>query len=101
MVPSSIPNFEITRNPGAFVENAKVNVGKLYLRQIMAGSAVNQSDVILPNAVTGLGKTGVSNWAIYDGAGSQANLVANGQGMYTYAGNWTNGSPWCLRSKGT
>lgn len=57
-------NFKVTCGFGGIVENAKVNVGKLYLRQIFAGCNANQSDVIEPNAVTGLGKTGVNNWGI-------------------------------------
>jgi hypothetical protein len=76
--------FKVTRILGGVVENAQV-IGKLYLRQI---TGTNQSYVIEPNAVTGLGEIGVNNWAIYDGTGSQANLVANGQGMYTYTVNW-------------
>ncbi|OQU88821.1 hypothetical protein SORBI_3002G100832 [Sorghum bicolor] len=81
-------SFKITRGLGGLMENAKVNVGKLYLRQIYSGWDANQSDVIQPHPETGLGKTGVSNWAIYDGASSKAKLVAKGQGMYTQAGNW-------------
>jgi hypothetical protein len=82
--------FTVTRGFGGVVENAKVNVGKLYLRQIFAGSGTNQSDVIQPNAVTGLGKTAVNNWGIYDGPTSKAKLVAKGHGMHTFAGKWSN-----------
>uniref|UniRef100_A0ACD5XXM6 Uncharacterized protein n=1 Tax=Avena sativa TaxID=4498 RepID=A0ACD5XXM6_AVESA len=76
---------------GTMVENAKVNISKLYLRQIFAGCGANQSDVIEPNAVTGLGKTVVNNWGIYDGPGSMANLVAKTHGMHTLAAKyWSN-----------
>ncbi|CAN6362584.1 unnamed protein product [Urochloa humidicola] len=81
----------VTRGYGGIVENAKVNVGRLYLRQIMTGWDANQLDVIEPNAVTGLGKTAVNNWGIYDdGAGSKAKLVAKTHGMHTLAGKWSN-----------
>jgi hypothetical protein len=78
-------NFKVTRGFAGTAENTKVNVGKLYLRQIFGGPGANQSDVIRRE---GLGKTVVSNWGIYDGAGPKAKLVANTHGMQTYAGNW-------------
>jgi hypothetical protein len=83
-------HFKVTRGFGGIVENAKVNVDRLYLRQIMTGWDANQSDVIVPNAVTGLGKTAVNNWGIYDSAGSKAKLVAKTHGMHTFAGKWSN-----------
>ncbi|KAF7046075.1 hypothetical protein CFC21_055124 [Triticum aestivum] len=83
-------NFKVTCDFGGTVENAKVNVSKLYLRQIFAGCNANQSNVIQPNAATGLGKTVVNNWGIYDGPCSQAKLVAHGHGMHTLAGKWSN-----------
>ncbi|VAI69286.1 unnamed protein product [Triticum turgidum subsp. durum] len=83
-------NFKVTRGFGGITENAKVNVDRLYLRQIMTGWDANQSDVIQPNAVTGLGKTAVNNWGVYDGAGSKAKLVAKTHGMHTLAGKWSN-----------
>ena len=46
--------------------------------------------MIEPNAVTGLGKTAVNNWGVYDGAGSKAKLVAKTHGMHTLAGKWSN-----------
>jgi len=85
-----IVTFKVARGFGGIVENAKVNVDRLYLRQIRAGWDANQSDVIQPNAVTGLGRTAVNNWAVYDGAGSNANLVAKTHGMHTLAGKWSN-----------
>jgi hypothetical protein len=51
---------------------------------------MNQSDVITTNPATGLGQTAVNNWRIYDGVGSGAELVAYGQGLHTFAGNWQN-----------
>uniref|UniRef100_A0A453QHH1 Dirigent protein n=1 Tax=Aegilops tauschii subsp. strangulata TaxID=200361 RepID=A0A453QHH1_AEGTS len=84
------PNFKVTRGFGGIAENAKVNVDRLYLRQILTGWDANQSDVIQPNAVTGLGKTAVNNWGVYDGAGSKAKLVAKTHGMHTLAGKWSN-----------
>ncbi|KAM3206787.1 hypothetical protein ACQJBY_062136 [Aegilops geniculata] len=83
-------DFKVTCDFGGTVENAKVNVGKLYLRQIFAGCNANQSDVIQPNAATGLGKTVVNNWGIYDGPCSEAKLVAKTHGMHTLAGKWSN-----------
>ncbi|KAM3196156.1 hypothetical protein ACQJBY_072033 [Aegilops geniculata] len=83
-------NFKVTRGFGGITENAKVNVDRLYLRQVMTGWDANQSDVIQPNAVTGLGKTAVNNWGVYDGAGSKAKLVAKTHGMHTLAGKWSN-----------
>uniref|UniRef100_A0ACD6AD73 Uncharacterized protein n=1 Tax=Avena sativa TaxID=4498 RepID=A0ACD6AD73_AVESA len=88
---ASSANFEFT--PTSFVtgiHNRKISFGKLFLRQVFAGSATNQSAVIQANAATGLGETAVNNWGIYDGLGSGAQLVAYGQGMHTYAGNWQN-----------
>ncbi|XP_020197739.1 uncharacterized protein [Aegilops tauschii subsp. strangulata] len=83
-------DFKVTCDFGGTVENAKVNVGNLYLRQIFAGCNTNQSDVIQPNAATGLGKTVVNNWGIYDGTCSEAKLVAQTHGMHTLAGKWSN-----------
>ncbi|KAF7046062.1 hypothetical protein CFC21_055112 [Triticum aestivum] len=83
-------NFKVTRGFGGIAENVKVNVDRLYLRQVMTGWDANQSDVIQPNAVTGLGKTAVNNWGVYDGAGSKAELVAKTHGMHTLAGKWSN-----------
>ncbi|VAH98857.1 unnamed protein product [Triticum turgidum subsp. durum] len=83
-------NFKVTRGFGGIAENAKVNVDRLYLRQVMTGWDANQSDLIQPNAVTGLGKTAVNNWGVYDGAGSKAELVAKTHGMHTLAGKWSN-----------
>jgi hypothetical protein len=88
---ASPANFEVTRATfGEVLHNTKISFGKLFLRQILVGSGTNQSDVIEADAATGLGKTAVNNWAIYDGLASNANLVAYGQGMHTYAGNWQN-----------
>jgi hypothetical protein len=88
---ASSANLEVTRSTfGVVVHNTKINFSKLYLRQILSGSGTNQSDVIESNAATGLGQTAVNNWGIYDGVGSGANLIAYGQGMHTYAGNWQN-----------
>jgi len=88
---ASPANFEATPTSfGVFIHNTKINYGRLYLRQVISGSGTNQSDVIEPNAATGLGQTTVNNWEIYDGLGSDAKLVAYGQGMHTYAGNWQN-----------
>ena len=67
------------------MENAKVNVGKLYLHQVFAGWNANQSNVIQRE---GLGQTAVNNWRIYDGPGAQAKLVAQTHGMHTLAGKW-------------
>ncbi|XP_044361936.1 uncharacterized protein [Triticum aestivum] len=83
-------NFKVTPGFGGITENAKVNIDMLYLRQIMTGWEANQSDVINPNTVTGLGKTVVNNWGIYDGPGSKAKLVAKTHGMHTFAGKWSN-----------
>uniref|UniRef100_A0ACD6AD37 Uncharacterized protein n=1 Tax=Avena sativa TaxID=4498 RepID=A0ACD6AD37_AVESA len=88
---ASLATFEVTpTRVGAGLHNRKITFGKLFLRQILAGSGTNQSDVIEANTATGLGKTTVNNWEIYDGLVSSAQLVAYGQGMHTYAGNWQN-----------
>ena len=83
-------NFKVTRGFGGITENAKVNIDMLYLRQNMTGWEANQTDVINLNTVTGLGKTVVNNWGIYDGPGSKAKLVAKTHGMHTLAGKWSN-----------
>uniref|UniRef100_A0ACD6A8R6 Uncharacterized protein n=1 Tax=Avena sativa TaxID=4498 RepID=A0ACD6A8R6_AVESA len=88
---ASSANFEFTPTSfGTGIHNRKISFGKLFLRQVFAGSATNQSPVIQANTATGLGETAVNNWGIYDGLGSGAELVAYGQGMHTYAGNWQN-----------
>jgi hypothetical protein len=59
------------------------------LRQIY-GANPNQSIVIEANSSTGLGETGVNDWAIYDGPSDEANLIAHAQGIHVSAGNWYN-----------
>lgn len=82
-------NFQITPR-SALVEGKELNFSNLFLFHTPIGSSPNQSAITEANATTGLGRTVVHNWLIYDGPGSNATLVARAQGLHTYAGNWQN-----------
>uniref|UniRef100_A0ACD5UGQ7 Uncharacterized protein n=1 Tax=Avena sativa TaxID=4498 RepID=A0ACD5UGQ7_AVESA len=87
---ASPANSQATRGSPVALQYTKIDLSKLYLRQVFSGSATNQSGVIDANTATGLGQAAVNNWAIYDGIGSDAKLVAHAQGMHIFAGNWHN-----------
>jgi hypothetical protein len=72
------------------LENAELNYSGLYLQQVFSGPNANQAKIVSQDASTGLGETAVNNWAIYDGVGQEANLVARAQGLHIYAGSWYN-----------
>lgn len=84
-------NFEITHYEGALVENTKISFRNLYLRRFSSGPDKNQLVLIDGYGSTDLGLTAANNWAIYDGIGPEAELVARAQGLHTnVAGNWYN-----------
>ncbi|XP_044345964.1 uncharacterized protein [Triticum aestivum] len=84
-------NFEITQYEGALVENTKISFRNLYLRRFSSGPEKNQLVLIDGYGSTDLGLTAANNWAIYDGTGPDAKLVAHAQGLQTnVAGNWYN-----------
>ena len=84
-------NFEITQYEGALVENTKISFRNLYLRRFSSGPEKNQLVLIDGYGSTDLGPTAANNWAIYDGTGPDAKLVAHAQGLQTnVAGNWYN-----------
>uniref|UniRef100_A0ACD5YBB4 Uncharacterized protein n=1 Tax=Avena sativa TaxID=4498 RepID=A0ACD5YBB4_AVESA len=84
-------NFEITQYQGALVENTRLYVDKLYLRQIWSGDNPNQTPVIEGDDTRKeYGRTLVNNWAIYDSLAEDAELVANARGIHVNAVDWYN-----------
>ena len=83
-------NFKATPCAAAVLENTKLDFQSLYLRRIVSGPNKNQSTVIDGYGNTDFGLTSVNNWAIYDGAGQDAKLVARAKGMRMNAVDWCN-----------
>uniref|UniRef100_A0ACD5WLU4 Uncharacterized protein n=1 Tax=Avena sativa TaxID=4498 RepID=A0ACD5WLU4_AVESA len=83
--------FEITSYQGALVEDTRLYVDKLYLRQVWSGKTPNQTPVIEGDDTRKeYGRTLVNDWAIYDGLAPDAELVANGRGIHVNAVDWYN-----------
>nr|UDO48201.1 PH02Gene03445.t1 [Phyllostachys edulis] len=82
-------NFQITPCV-ALVESNEINFRSLYLYHTWVSPNLNQAEIIEKNSSTGMGMTSVNNWTVYDGPGPNATLVARGQGLHIYAGNWHN-----------
>ncbi|XP_052139285.1 mannose/glucose-specific lectin-like [Oryza glaberrima] len=74
----------------ALMEGKEFNFSNLYLHHTYGGPKPNQSTIINNNGSTGLGMTAVNNWAVYDGFGSDAKVVAHAHGLHIYAGDWHN-----------
>jgi hypothetical protein len=72
------------------MEGKEFNFSNLYLHHTYGGPKPNQSTIINNNGSTGLGMTAVNNWAVYDGLGSDAKVVAHAHGLHIYAGDWHN-----------
>uniref|UniRef100_A0ACD5Z0V7 Uncharacterized protein n=1 Tax=Avena sativa TaxID=4498 RepID=A0ACD5Z0V7_AVESA len=87
---ASPSNLQINPYRGSLLVNTQFNLSKLYMHRLFAGPSPNQEKIIEGNAATQFGETAVNNWAIYDGAGSGAELIARAQGMHMNAGNWYN-----------
>jgi hypothetical protein len=84
-------NYDICPYEGALVENTKINIHKLYLRQFSSGPERNQLVILDGYGPKDLGMTSAVNWAVYDGVGPDAKLVAHVQGLRMKAGgNWYN-----------
>ncbi|KAF7103618.1 hypothetical protein CFC21_104592 [Triticum aestivum] len=83
-------NFKVTSHSGALVENTKLDFQSLYLHRFISGDKKNQYVVIDGFGSTDLGLTTINNWAIYDGAASDAKLVAHAKGMRMNAADWCN-----------
>jgi hypothetical protein len=81
-------SFQITPFVSA-IENTELNFHNLYLEQIYSGSNTNQSKLI-PGDATYFGETAVNNWAIFEGIGQDAKLVAHAKGMHMQAVDWYN-----------
>jgi hypothetical protein len=81
-------NFQITPFVSA-IENTELNFRNLYLEQIYSGPNTNQSKLISGYA-TYFGETAVNNWAIFEGIGQDAKLVAHAKGMHMQAVDWYN-----------
>lgn len=75
---------------GAFTEGNELNFQGLYLYHTPKGSKANQASIIENKKPIGIGATVVNNWAVYDGPGPDAKLVARAQGFHIHAGNWVN-----------
>ncbi|EAZ20031.1 hypothetical protein OsJ_35630 [Oryza sativa Japonica Group] len=86
----------------ALMEGKEFNFSNLYLHHTYGGPKPNQSTIINNNGSTGLGMTAVNNWAVYDGLGSDAKVVAHAHGLHIYAGDLVAIIPsaWYLRMKG-
>ncbi|OQU88775.1 hypothetical protein SORBI_3002G093800 [Sorghum bicolor] len=82
-------NLQVTPSAAAFAEWNELNLQGLYLYHTPLGTEANQAQVI-DTAPIGIGATVVNNWAVYDGAGPDATLVARAQGLHIQAGNWVN-----------
>lgn len=82
-------NFQITPFPG-LIENTEFTFRNLYLHQIYSGANTNQSTIIFGDTYTQFGLTAVNNWAIYDGVGPDAKVVAHAKGMHMNTVNWYN-----------
>jgi hypothetical protein len=74
----------------AFTEWNELKFEGLYLFHTPLGSGANQAQVIDNKTPIGIGATVVNNWAVYDGPGPNAKLVARAQGLHIQAGNWVN-----------
>lgn len=70
------------------MENARLNFSNLYLRRIISGPSANQLEIIRGDNSTRLGQTAVNNWALYDGVGPDAEVVAHAKGMHMNAAGW-------------
>lgn len=79
--------YEITSR-GALIKGREFNFSNLYLYHIYNSSEPNQQQIIDNVSSTAMGGLTVNNWTVYDGVASDATLVARGQGLHTYAGNW-------------
>nr|XP_040258924.1 uncharacterized protein LOC120976149 [Aegilops tauschii subsp. strangulata] len=76
---------------GAMAAGWEISFRNLYLRRLSSAPDKNQLVLIDGYGSTNLGLTAANNWSIYDGAGSDAKLVARAQGLQTnVAGNWYN-----------
>jgi hypothetical protein len=83
--------FEVTSHQGASVENTRLYVDKLYLRQFWAGDHTNQTPVIEGDHTRlEYGRTLVQDWGIYDSLAEDAELVARGRGIHVNAVDWYN-----------
>uniref|UniRef100_A0ACD5Z2V2 Uncharacterized protein n=1 Tax=Avena sativa TaxID=4498 RepID=A0ACD5Z2V2_AVESA len=85
-------NLQITPFRGSALENTQFNLRNLFLHQIVSGDDRNQAILIdgKPTPSTNFGQTAVNDWAIYEGVGSDATLVARAQGMHMRADSFYN-----------
>lgn len=83
------PNFHASAFDGS-VQNTEFKFSSLYLHHIFSGSNPTQANIIVGDATTKLGRTSVHDWAIYDGVGPGAKVVARAQGLHINAGSWHN-----------
>lgn len=72
------------------IENAEFNFSNMYLHQFYDGANANQSLVAAGDAKTKFGRTAVNNWAIYEGIGPDARLLAHAKGMHMNTSDWYN-----------
>jgi hypothetical protein len=72
------------------IENIEFSFHNLYLDQIYSGSNTNQSKLLVGDANTHFGETAVNNWAIYEGIGQDAKVVAHAKGMHMNSVDWYN-----------
>ncbi|KAM3392718.1 hypothetical protein ACQJBY_013724 [Aegilops geniculata] len=86
----AIAVYNITRYYGAPMENTRLDFQKLYLRRIFSGENSNQAQIIDGHAHTAspFATTSVYNWAIYDGTGAGASIVARAKGIHVDVDNW-------------
>lgn len=82
-------NFQMTPFVG-LIENTELNFRNLYLHQIYSGSNTNQSKLLPGDEKGNFGETAVNNWAIYEGFGPDAKVVAHARGMHMNSVDWYN-----------
>ena len=83
-----LSNFEATAVAAAPLEYRRFTFRDLYMRRTYRGPGANQVVVVNQSGGAaagncyGLGATVVHNWAIYDGPGPEAKLVARARGLH-------------------
>nr|CAB3456223.1 unnamed protein product [Digitaria exilis] len=70
------------------IECNELNFQGLYLYHTALGPKANQTSIV--ESKGSMGATVVNNWAVYDGPGPDAKVVAHAQGLHIQAGNWLN-----------
>ena len=84
---TNAPSFQVTPR-AAHAECSELSFQGLYLFHTHLGPKANQALII--DGKGPMGATAVNNWAVCDGPGPDAKVVARAQGLHILAGNWLN-----------